>query len=474
MAFIVANKGMDLNDMNTILVHVTSTPTIQPCNLWLHVFQAERIDPLEETSQHVSKVKISCLQARQQCNLLHLCSSEFRVSFIAHATTIHHPSVAQSPNFRVPITLTTMPKSASSKTPNKAKKSVQKTVDQENFEKELQTLAAKAKEETFSKWATQQAWVLMQSGVLLTLAAMYSNVSQLNLSPVYGSIPASIYHQKGVMAACFLGWSSNLFIRRLSPVRPLHLLPVIAAYIPMLQFFLFQYSGYFGGKWGPVIIEGLTFLPLLLLSVSCTATILGDLELTNGRYPWVSDALPGVSSFVFYKGMEYLSGKAIQGTIGSTFYHTRLGLQILLSALYTVLAPSQLLILALPAVLHTTFYNTHVPSTSMTTYLNNTMAITGWSLLERKESLTGYLSIIESKDKGFRIMRCDHSLLGGEWLPSITQTGHTEPIYGIFVMLEAVRLVKVPNPVPDNKAKALVMYVPAQLSQVHVTDLLLL
>jgi hypothetical protein len=242
-----------------------------------------------------------------------------------------------------------MAKSKSSKaTPSK-----EKTTEQENFEKELQNLAAKAKEETFSKWALQQLWVLTQSATLLTLAAIYSNVSQLTLSPVYGSIPSAVYHHKGVMTACFLGWSSNLYIRRLLPVKPIQLLPVIAAYIPMLQFFLFKYSGSFGGKWGPVIIEGLTFLPLLLLSVSCTATILDDLELTNGRYAWVSDAMPGVSSFVFYKVLEYISGNTIQRTIGLTFFHTRLGMQIALSGLYTMLAPSNLLLFALPAVLHT-------------------------------------------------------------------------------------------------------------------------
>ncbi len=43
---------------------------------------------------------------------------------------------------------------------------------QENFEKELKALAAKAKEETWGKWAGEQAWVLAQSGALLTLAAV--------------------------------------------------------------------------------------------------------------------------------------------------------------------------------------------------------------------------------------------------------------------------------------------------------------
>jgi hypothetical protein len=81
----------------------------------------------------------------------------------------------------------------------------------------------------------------------------------------------------------------------------------------------------------------------------------------------------------------------------------------------------------------------------------------GWALIDRQESLTGYISIIESPEKGFRVMRCDHSLLGGEWLANTKRNIIPEPIYGVFVMLEAVRLVEVKTSVPDSEAKALVM-----------------
>jgi len=80
-----------------------------------------------------------------------------------------------------------------------------------------------------------------------------------------------------------------------------------------------------------------------------------------------------------------------------------------------------------------------------------------WNLLARTESLTGYISIIESRQQGFRVMRCDHSLLGGEWLARSERNILAEPIYGVFVMLEAVRLVEVKTSVPDSEAKALVM-----------------
>jgi hypothetical protein len=66
------------------------------------------------------------------------------------------------------------------------------------------------------------------------------------------------------------------------------------------------------------------------------------------------------------------------------------------------------------------------------------------------------VSVVVSVERGFRVMRCDHSLLGGEWVV-IQGKKAAEPIYGVFVMLEAVRLVENMVPVADADAKALVM-----------------
>lgn len=328
---------------------------------------------------------------------------------------------------------------------------------QENFEKELQSLAAQARADTWGRWAMAQAWILAQSGTLLALAAVYSNVSRLSLSPVYGGIPASILHSRGVVTACFIGWSSNLFWRRRLPVTPQKLLPLIAAYIPVVQFFLFKVSGRLGAVYGPIVTESLTFLPLLLLSVSSTATLLEDLEMSPGWAQWLTDALPGVLSYSFFKGMEHLSMNSIQRSIGASFFQTRLGLQVILSGLYTIFAPSKLLLFTIPALLHTALFNVHVPYSYTTSALNATLQQSNWTLLERRESVTGYISILESAEQRFRAMRCDHSLLGGEWLVKASRNAMPEPIYGVFVMLEAIRLVELEKPIRDSEAKALVV-----------------
>ncbi|KAI4109107.1 MAG: hypothetical protein LQ339_001913 [Xanthoria mediterranea] len=94
-------------------------------------------------------------------------------------------------------------------------------------------------------------------------------------------------------------------------------------------------------------------------------------------------------------------------------------------------------------MLHTFFFSVYSPFPHSNTHLNSTLHHLGYSLIARQESYTGYISVLDNNKDGFRVMRCDHSLLGGEWFP---QPGYEsqlrEPVYAIFVMLEAVRLVQ--------------------------------
>ncbi|KAK3682533.1 S-adenosyl-L-methionine-dependent methyltransferase [Podospora appendiculata] len=331
----------------------------------------------------------------------------------------------------------------------------------ESFERELKALAAKAKKETWSRFAAEQASVYLRAIALLTLVAIYCKVSQLSLSPVYGSIPSSRWHSKLLMAAIFTGWSSNLFIGRSLSFKPALLLPIIAIYVPAVQFFLFKISGPMTAYWGPLVTEALTLFPLVTLSVACVATYLDGADFSS-LPAWAADAAPGLGSYAYYKAAESLFGKLIDGHIGMSFFNTRLGMQIALAASYTLFAPSKLLLFTVPALLHTALLNTHVPTPMALASLNTTLADAGWMILDRQESRTGYISVIESVADGFRVMRCDHSLLGGEWVKFLGKgrfEGNqvAEPIYGVFAMLEAVRLVEVPQPIPDNTAKALVI-----------------
>lgn len=333
----------------------------------------------------------------------------------------------------------------------------------ESFERELKLLAEKARQQTPYAEVKGQAAIVLKAALLLGLAAIYANVSQLILSPVYGGIPSAIWHQQVVMAACFAGWSCNLYLRRSMDIKPILLLGPIAIYIPLVQYFLLQISGMLGPVAGPVITELFTLAPLIMISVASAATVLDGLDLSILRIPKpIGNAAPGIISWAFFRLIMFHSANVINSAIGSTIVVTRIGLQISLSVLYSAVAPStRLLKWTIPALLHTSILNTHLQTPFATDQLENQFQKSGWTMLDRQDSLTGYISVLESKKDGFRVMRCDHSLLGGQWEringKAVVNTLVKEPIYAIFAMLEAVRLVQVQVPISDENAHALVM-----------------
>lgn len=325
----------------------------------------------------------------------------------------------------------------------------------ERFERELKSLATKAQSQSWASETADRLYPYAMTLALLTLVGVYANASQLALSPVYGSLPSAMWHGKLTAAACFLGWAGNLFIEQRLPVPPLKLLPLVAVYVPVAQFFLCSYSSLLTARWGPLAIESVTLAPLIVLTASCVASNLEGVRL--GSLPsFVADSAPGLGSLLYYKLVEGLSWDFLGRYAGRTIFLSRIGLEMLLAGIYAVLAPSKLLLLGLPAMLHTALFNYHLPTPSATVSLQTTLQAQNWTLLDRKESVTGYISVLESDNMGFRVMRADHSLLGGEWM-KIPSPVVAEPVYSVFVMLEAVRLVEGVKPIVDSEANALVM-----------------
>lgn len=325
----------------------------------------------------------------------------------------------------------------------------------ERFEKELKHLAEKAKSNTFSNRLLEQSGLYARILVLLSFLGIYSHVSQLNLSPVYGSIPASIWHAKLLMGGCFLGWAGNMFLGEFLPVPSAKALPIVAVCIPGVQHFLGTCSQFLGPQWGPVVTEALTLLPLSVLTAASVADCWEGVRLS--RLPrFVADSGPGIASWALLKYLESKFGSLLPLVIGRFMFFTRLGFEILLGFGYMALSPSKYLVYTAFPFLHTFLLNTHVQSPAATRTLMSNLMTDGWLFIERRESVTGYISVVQSVQQGFRVMRCDHSLLGGEW---INHRGGpvSEPIYGVFAMLEAVRLVETVSAVADRDAKALVI-----------------
>ena len=340
-------------------------------------------------------------------------------------------------------------------------KPVPDPLSKEAAEEELRRLAEQARNDSPTLHMMQQAGVYVRALALLSLIAVYANVSLLALSPVYGQIPATAHHGIVVAASLFIGWSSNLVLRRALPrswggAAPL--LPLIAAYVPAAQHHLFPLSGLLGVNYGPAITEALTLTPLLIIGTASTADVLEGASAGGaGRIPgFIADAGPGLGAYATFRIAELESIKHIVAWIGHSLPQTRMGLELALAAVAAVLAPSRLLLWAAPAALHAGLLNTHLPTPYATASLNATLATSSFSLVDRRESLTGYVSVLDDHDTGFRVMRCDHSLLGGEWT-KLPRHIVGEPVYSVFTQLEAVRLVKAPDRVPDHEAKALNM-----------------
>lgn len=328
----------------------------------------------------------------------------------------------------------------------------------ERFDQDLRNLAAKAKESSWDRRLLRQVTAITKSLMVIGFLAIFASASQRALSPTYGSIPASIWHGRLLALSCFIGWAGNLFFRRYFDT--LTLIPVVALCTPTLQVLIETQSDLLGSTIGPLVTEAVTLLPVAVLSAASLADLFDDIavpsSLRSSIPSFIADATPGIGSWSLFAGLRLLSGSWLQANAGKGLMYTRVGTELLLGALYAILAPSKYLLLAVPALLHTATLNTHVATSLATASLNQTLLSQNWMLLDRQESVTGYVSVLQNLEAGYRVMRCDHSLLGGEW---VEDRGDriAEPVYGVFAMLEAVRLIETEKKILDKDAKALVM-----------------
>ncbi|KAF8460306.1 S-adenosyl-L-methionine-dependent methyltransferase [Kalaharituber pfeilii] len=293
---------------------------------------------------------------------------------------------------------------------------------------------------------------ILRAVILLIAAAVGSYASQLTLGPVYGDIPTSLHHQKICASIFALVWGSKWIFRRIMR-RPLLLLAVLAFYVPVLQRTLFQYSEKWGAEYGPLYTEAASYYPTLFLAVLASSELL---EMPS----FVLDIIPAVASFAIFNGVRGELPGFLAHRIGASWIYTRCGLAHLAAGLYTLVSPLTALLLVIPGLIHSGYYNPGCTDAAAARYLNASVASANYTVLARSESITGYVSVMENSFLKYRVMRCDHSLLGGEW--QIPPPGHEhlttfikEPVYPVFVILEAVRLVR-PGPAA-KKPKALMI-----------------
>ncbi|KAL8689782.1 MAG: hypothetical protein Q9218_004624 [Villophora microphyllina] len=221
---------------------------------------------------------------------------------------------------------------------------------------------------------------------------------------------------------------------------------------PTFVDYLSHFSGHLGPKLGPFITAIITIFPVTLVSV--IAACKGVAVRTSGVFNpstmdkhWLTNrgvehAINVVIAFLASQTVAQFS-IPLQERIQTYISDSRVVSYYLLASFQTLLFPSKYLLFATLPVLHTVIFSAHIHSPYTNSVLNATLHDHGYSLVARQESITGYISVLDNEKDGFRVMRCDHSLLGGEWHPPAGKvSGLREPVYAIFVMLEAVRLVQ--------------------------------
>ncbi|KAL9052497.1 MAG: hypothetical protein Q9162_005353 [Coniocarpon cinnabarinum] len=306
------------------------------------------------------------------------------------------------------------------------------------------------KETQPSFWPT-----LARSTLLLLLSGAACTISQLSLSPIYGTIPASTWHATiQVHSSLFAG-----LLYYLAPASAPFLekcLPLHIAAVPVhLHYALVPLSSTLGPSYGPLVTEMALLMPVLLLTQLAISIRISSFIKDSSKFVHL------VPLFILLMGQVTASSARVfkfAYDYNIVFYrddplYSRWALQTILTALYAVTCPSRLLVLLIPTLFFQFYSNPHAPLSHTTARLNSALSReTGFVLRDRLESKTGYLSVLESLDAGFRVLRCDHSLLGGNWLPTPERAADgilvPEPIYPVFTMLEAVRLMSDPDMPP--------------------------
>lgn len=280
---------------------------------------------------------------------------------------------------------------------------------------------------------------------------VFTDVIQSSLDPVYGHIPASRYHNSVVLAALLISCSTYGLWGTPSR-RWTQTMMVMVLLGSSNQTYLFRFSGQLGPQLGPLLTSLITVFPIILISaipassgfaLESWKTIPATGEHRNGVFH--ANLLAVVNAGVSL--MAYMTNHFASNFLGQWLrvyiLRSRVALYHLLSFFYTLFfASGKFAFVAIP-ILQSVLISSYIPFPYTNSMLNTTLHKHGFSLVARQDSNTGYISVLDNERDGFRVMRCDHSLLGGEWIPP---RGHAsklhEPIYAIFVMLEAVRLVQ--------------------------------
>lgn len=317
--------------------------------------------------------------------------------------------------------------------------------------------------------------VLFKVLATLFLAAVSAELSKLSLTPVYGSIPPRMslnWLQGGLkLDQRYIAIVISVVLAKMTfSNHTLSFSRYFAIWgfsIPSIQSCLYSFSGKFGPIWGPRSTYLMTSVPLSCLSLlhlvisiaevfpltifaeraatrstkEFCSNVLGTLLLTSTLYHCLSQ----IQVYFESRLPTFMMLK-----LGTHAVFSRFGLQTITALMYASFAASlqhfKVFFATILPLFHILFICPHMQLPYNTDILNKTIQAQGFSLVARQESLTGYISVLDNVKQDYRVMRCDHSLLGGEYLRRPKGSRYNEPVYTIFLTLEAVRLLQTKSP----------------------------
>lgn len=283
-----------------------------------------------------------------------------------------------------------------------------------------------------------------------------------DFAPVYGALPTAGPFETSAYTASFLTWTSILLDRNSSfgmSLLPSTLLVSLSSWLMALErLVLFPLTRYITAYNMMLLV----LCPILSVSFFIAAqSMLHTLQKTSwlpheSGLTWWRIATTTVVSILIY--FVYQLTCAAMANLWSYCVNAWL-LTYVSVAQITLRAPLQMLAsIAIGGVLLNTASGRHKQVTvgliiigalvSGILYLQTPLLLRryDYSLLFRGSSETGYISVLENTNLGLRVMRNDHSLLGGTWLltPERKSQGmkKEESIFSVFYMLEAVRLME--------------------------------
>ena len=299
---------------------------------------------------------------------------------------------------------------------------------------------------------------------LLLLTGASRGITSLYLSPIYGSLnvenPSKWMLEVFTLLLFLMPWfflakTKESVLNKYMPLVISGLTPLLGSLQAIYVSRSVRWSSYLGPRYGPLIAQLLT-CNILTSLVVLQPLFQESLSLPARRKK--DGPRPNLSLFIACAGqalitiVQSLTKLAIERFPVASLPYGPLSLLLVTSLLFvTIIKKRSYLAIAVLSLVFT------LPSTRTSWSISGVNGIldgVGFKILDRQHSITGYISILGNTEQGYQALRCDHSLLGGEWTryPSHLKLKLREPIYAVFVTLEAVRLVEGHVPQQDKPA----------------------